>query len=241
MSLAVVVLPQPDSPIRPSVSAVAMAKLIPSTAFTQAVLRWKNAPVPTGKYLRTSLSSSSGAVMDHRCGEMRKPASCRPSRAALIVFGVLRRAARHRLGATRVKGTAGRWSNQIGRLARNGIQWLLAPELGHGAEQRLRVGVLGGIEKVSDCTHLHDPAGIHDRHAVAHPGDDAEVMRDKNQCHAGLFLDILEQVQILSLNRDVEIGGGLVSDDELGASSQGDGTDDALAHATAHLVGIAAH
>jgi hypothetical protein len=101
--------------------------------------------------------------------------------------------------------------------------------------------VLGGIKQVAHSAHFHDPAGIHDRHAITHLGDNAEIVRDENERDAGLLLDIHEQVEILSLNGDVEIRGGLVGDDELGAAGQGDGADDALAHAAAHLVRIAAH
>src|SRR5262245_2482625 len=194
MSLAVVVLPQPDSPIRPSVSPAAMEKLTPSTAFTQPVLRLRIAPVPTGKYLRKLSSSSSGAVMHHRCSEPGQPASGCPPWGALNVLGILRRAVLHHLGATWVKGAAGWRACQIGRLARNGIEWLLASELGHGAQECFGVGVFGGIEQVAHSPHFHDPAGIHDCHAIAHLGDDAEIVRDENECDTGLLLNIHEQV-----------------------------------------------
>ena len=140
-----------------------------------------------------------------------------------------------------MKGAACRRASQIGRLARDGIERLLAAELGHGAEQRLGVGMLGRAEQVAHRAHFHDPARIHHGHAVAHLGDDAEIVRDEDQRHAGLLLDVHEQVEILGLDGDVEIGRGLVGDDELGATGQRDGADDALAHAAAHLMGIAAH
>src|SRR5262249_32608921 len=156
-----VVLPQPDSPIRPSVSAAAMLKLMPSTAFTQAVLRANKAPLPTGKYLRTSSTSSSGAVMKHLCCQ---PASRRPIQAACNVIGFLRGTARNRIGAARMEGAAGRWPRQVGRLAGNGIKRLLAAELGHGAEQCTGIGVPRSTEKLAHGAHLHNAAGVHDRH-----------------------------------------------------------------------------
>src|SRR5262249_61609475 len=137
MSLAVGALPQPDSPIRPSVSPAAMEKVTPSTAFTQPVLRLTIAPVPTGKYLRRLSSSSSGAVMHHRCGETGQPASCCPPWGALNVLGILRGTARHHLGATRVKGAAWRRGRPIGRLGREGKGRLLAPEVGPGVDKGL--------------------------------------------------------------------------------------------------------
>ena len=51
-------------------------------------------------------------------------------------------------------------------------------------------------------------------------------------------LQVLQQLEILRLDRDVEIGGRLVGDDQLRARRQRDGADDALAHAAAHLVRI---
>src|SRR5262249_10509542 len=159
--LAVVVLPQPDSPIRPSVSAPAMLKLMPSTAFTQAVLRASKAPLPTGKYLRILSTSSSGAVMKHLCCQ---PASRRPIRAACNIIGFLRGTARNRIAGARMKSAAGRRPRQVGRLAGNGIERLLAAELGHGAEQCTCVGVLRPTEKLAHGAHLHNAAGVHYRH-----------------------------------------------------------------------------
>ena len=52
-----VVLPQPDSPTRPSVSPWRTVKLTPSTAFTQAVT-FCNTPERTGKYFFRSCTTS---------------------------------------------------------------------------------------------------------------------------------------------------------------------------------------
>src|SRR5262245_20921952 len=62
MSFEVVVLPQPDSPTRPSVSPVLMVKLTPSTALTQPRQRPRREP-PTAKYFLRSRTSSSGSPM----------------------------------------------------------------------------------------------------------------------------------------------------------------------------------
>ena len=49
MSLAVVVLPQPDSPTMASVSPWGIEKLMPSTAFTQPTTFVQSTPSVTGK------------------------------------------------------------------------------------------------------------------------------------------------------------------------------------------------
>jgi len=59
----------------------------------------------------------------------------------------------------------------------------------------------------------------------------------KISADAGRALEILQQIQVLELDRDVEVGGGLVGDDEARAPRLGDGADDPLPHAAAELVG----
>src|SRR5262245_45404485 len=222
----------------PSVSAAAMLKLMPSTAFTQAVVRGSSAPLPTGKYLRTSSTTSIGALMKHLCC---KPASRAPIQATLNIIGFLRCTAWKCIAAAWMEGAAGRWVRQVGRLAGDGIERLFAAKLGHGAEQCAGVGMFRRAEKIAYGAHLHDASGVHHRHLIAHLRDNPEVVGDKDQCNTGLLLNIHEQVQILRLNGDIEIGGGLVGDYELGPAGKRDGANDALAHAPAHLVGIAAH
>ena len=51
INLAIVVLPQPDSPTKPNVSPVAMEKLTSSTAFTWPVAPKPNRLLPAAKYL----------------------------------------------------------------------------------------------------------------------------------------------------------------------------------------------
>ena len=53
-----VVLPQPDSPTRPSVSPLRMSNDTPATALTDADLALQHAPLVTGKSLTRSLADS---------------------------------------------------------------------------------------------------------------------------------------------------------------------------------------
>jgi hypothetical protein len=52
------------------------------------------------------------------------------------------------------------------------------------------------------------------------------------------FLQIHHQLQDLGLDGDVQSGGGLVGDKQLGLAGQGDGDHHALTHAAGELVGI---
>src|SRR3990170_5896757 len=80
MQRPVVDLPQPLSPTRPRVSPWRMPKLMPSTAFTSAILRWKMMPAVTGKYIFRSWIST-------RMSPSRKTVSP-PAVCALGLIGV---------------------------------------------------------------------------------------------------------------------------------------------------------
>src|SRR6516165_5518482 len=95
ISLEVVVLPHPDSPISPSVSDGWIAKSTPSTALTQPILRRNTAPVLTGKYFWTCSSSSNGADILLLQRALDEPAFRCPVRGKVMIFGLLCLALRH--------------------------------------------------------------------------------------------------------------------------------------------------
>ena len=130
---------------------------------------------------------------------------------------------------------------QIWRLARDGVEGLLATELWYCSEQGLGIGMPGIREELSHRTVFDDLARIHDRHFVAHLGDDPQIVGDEDQRHAGVPLQVFEEVQILRLDGHIQVGGGLVGDDQFGAARQGNSADDALPHTATHLMRILAH
>src|SRR5262245_57851739 len=85
-------------------------------------------------------------------------------------------------------------------------------------------------------TALHDAAGVHDRHAVTHSGHHAEVMRNEQDGHTCFRLQALQELQVLKLDGHVERGGRLIGNEHLGLTADGNGADDALLHAAAHLM-----
>jgi len=76
---------------------------------------------------------------------------------------------------------------------------------------------------------------------VADVFDDGEVVGNEQVGQAELFLEILEQVDDLGLDRDIEGAHGLIADDEFRLHGQGAGDADALALPTAKFVGVAIH
>ena len=111
-------------------------------------------------------------------------------------------------------------------------------EARHRAEQRLRVGMARLREQVLDGGLLDLAAGIHDDDALGHLGDDAEVVRDEDDGGAGLGLELAHEIEDLRLHGDVERGGRLVGDQQLGIAGERHGDHDALAHAAGQLVRI---
>src|SRR5438094_5758330 len=153
ISLEVVVLPQPDSPMTPRVSRASTAKSIPSTALTQPIRRRGKTAVVTGKCLVSPSTSNSGGDMKVLFGWLAlrnsTPAPRRPPGTDPQLGRLLTGAARHRLGAARVKGAARGQRSEIRRMAGNGEQRLLAAELRHRAEEALGVGMLRRVEQLA--------------------------------------------------------------------------------------------
>ena len=69
-------------------------------------------------------------------------------------------------------------------------------------------------------------------------GGNAEIMGDQQHRGADLAPEIIDQIEDAALDGDVERRGRLVSDDQLGLERDGDGDEDALAHAARQLVRI---
>ena len=77
-------------------------------------------------------------------------------------------------------------------------------------------------------------------HALAHAGDDPEVVRDQDQRGVALRDERSEQIQDLSLDRHVERRRGLVGDQELRLAREGDRDHGALPHPAGELVRVVA-
>ncbi len=81
----------------------------------------------------------------------------------------------------------------------------------------------------------------HHRHPVGHAGDDAHVVADQHDGGLQLGLQIAHDLQDLGLHRDVERGGRLVGDEQVGAAHHRHRDHHALAHAAGKLVRILPH
>ena len=107
-----------------------------------------------------------------------------------------------------------------------------------GGEQAPGVGVTGRLEDRAGRARLDDLARAHHAHALGHLADDPEVVGDEQQRHAELRLQRAEQREDLGLDGDVERGGGLVGDEQIGLVGQRHRDHHALALAARELVRI---
>ncbi len=74
--------------------------------------------------------------------------------------------------------------------------------------------MLRAREEVGGRLGLHDEAVVHHRDTGRYPAHYLEVVRDEEDSHADLALELLEELEYLGLDGHVEGGGGLVGDEE---------------------------
>ena len=85
---------------------------------------------------------------------------------------------------------------------------------------------------------LDEHAGVHDVDALAHAGDDAEVVRDHDQRRVALGDEALQQLEDLRLDRHVERGRRLVGDQQLRLAGERHRDHRPLAHPARELVRV---
>ncbi len=110
--------------------------------------------------------------------------------------------------------------------------------LGLGGEQMPCVGVLRALEHLLGPAFLDDLARVHDVDAVGHVAHHAQIVGDEQHRHAALLLQLLEQLQDLRLDGDIERGGGLVGDQQVGLVGERHGDHHPLTLAAGELIGV---
>ena len=253
ISRPTVVLPQPDSPTSPSVSPGWIEKLTSSTARTTAFL-----VAELGAH-REMLGQP--AHREHGAGALRRRlqragAARGPGDLAVRDLGVAM-AARHAAGVgrierrllvayrnaertTRRKAAARRCVGEVRHQAFDGLEPRAARpvEPRHRAQQPHRVGMARPVEHRVGRALFGHARGVHHDDAVGVARHHAEIVRDDDQRDVELARQVLHQLQDLRLDGDVERGGRLVGDDELGIAGEPDRDHHALAHAAGELVRI---
>src|SRR5439155_6331764 len=204
MSLDVVVLPQPDSPTRPSVAPAGMANETESTARTTPEDQ-PSAPLRTTKCLVRAMTSSIGLL-----SPAMEPAARRVA-GRDVRLGWRLDAAVERGRAARGERAARAERREVGRLAGDrGEARAPHPEARDRLEQGARVRMGGLGEDPAHGSGLDDTARVHDGHAIAGPRHDPEVVGDEDHREAVALLQLLEQAEVLRLDGQIEAGRRLV-------------------------------
>ena len=113
----------------------------------------------------------------------------------------------------------------------NGVQQCIGfLKFGNGTKKPLRVGVGPIIKNLLPASVLRHAASIHDAQIIGYLVDDSHVVGDQQDGHAGLFLQITHQTQVLSLNGDIQSRGGFIGDELFGLTGQGHSDHDPLFH-----------
>ena len=142
--------------------------------------------------------------------------------------------------AARRERALGRRAEHVPRRARDRHQPLPAAgvEPRDALQQPERVGVPRPREEPVGRAGLHEHAGVHHVHALAHARDDAEVVRDQDERRVEVGDEGLQQLEDLRLDRDVERGRRLVGDQELRLARERHRDHRALAHSARELVRV---
>ena len=253
MTRAKVVLPLPDSPTRPSVSPARSSR---STSLSARISR----PSCLNVLLTSSAAHDGRVVVARDRGAQRRGAAVvrgtvwasRPEVAAAAAR--LRSTARRsgscsrQIGCTSPQRSAKTQPSSFapigGRRARDRVEPALV--LAHAgpwqaAQQADGVGVARVLEDVAGRALLDQPPGVEHADAVAHVGDDAEVVADEEHARAELLAQVRDEVEHLGLHGGVEARGRLVEDQQRRVRGQRHGDHDALQHAARELVRVPAH
>ena len=141
--------------------------------------------------------------------------------------------------AARGERAAGRQRGQRRRCAgyRHQACALRGVQAGHRAEKPCGVRHSAVTVQLLDRCDLDGSSGVHHQCPVRELGDHTEVVGDDQNACAGDVARGLEHVEDLRLHRDVQGGGRLVADQQIGIVGDRDGDDHTLSFAAGQFMG----
>ena len=78
----------------------------------------------------------------------------------------------------------------------------------------------GVIENVVHCARLDDLSCVHDHYGIRHAGHNCEVVRDQDDGHAIVLLQLSHEFENLRLYCHIERSGGFVGDQDRRTTGQ---------------------
>ena len=130
---------------------------------------------------------------------------------------------------------------QVGDVPPYWDEVLLAVDPRDGLQESRSVGVLRAGESLLRGCDLRHPSRIQDDDLLGHLGDYPHVVRDEYQGHTKFLLEVPEEVEDLSLYRDVQVRGRFVRDQKVWLPGQRPGNGYPLPHPPAELVRVGLH
>src|SRR5215203_3290897 len=129
-----------------------------------------------------------------------------------------------RLPAPGVEPACRRWRDRAGYVTgqQNPLPLLAASSVRHrhGRHQRDCVGMHGRAVQRLRVGQLDDLAEIHDGHPIRDVAHHRQVMGDDHVSQVEFFLQVLQQIEDLRLNRDVQGRDRLIGNDQPGAQGE---------------------
>ena len=95
-----------------------------------------------------------------------------------------------------------------------------------------------GGEDLFDAARFHNATGVHDCDAIAHVGDNGEVVRNQDEAEPVLLAHTVEQLKDLRLHDHIERRRRLIADQHGGGAREGDCEHRALSLSAGELMGI---
>ena len=111
-------------------------------------------------------------------------------------------------------------------------------QLGQRGKQSPGIGVTGVVEYVVNTTDLYDLSCVKNSNTVSDVGYDTKVVGDEYDGVIELSLQLLEQIEDLSLNGNVKSRSRLVANKHLGLTGKSNSNNDSLSHTAGILEGI---
>ena len=253
--LARVVLPEPVSPTRPTISPGQIFRFTPDSTW------FARQPRPRTTSTRLQRASSGGRALasvgasgrvglrGHRAASSasmrrRRQLGVVDADAARLVPGAEPGQRRSRPDRQASMAAGQRSANRQPVISRADLRRLAGDHLELAAlevadrgdpQQRLGVGMPGPLDDLLDRARLDHLARVEDDHPVAQLPDHGQVVGDEQHRQAALVAQVLEQLDDLRLDGDVEGGGGLVGDEQPRVAGDRDGDHDPLQHAAGQL------
>ena len=146
------------------------------------------------------------------------------------------------IGAAGAEGAAGGRVQRAGNVAGQHNTLVLSGGLGvrqrNGGHQALGIGVQGMIIDLPGICQLHHFTKVHDGDSVGNVTHNQKIVGNEQISKAHLILQFIKHIDDLCLDRNVQSGNRLVTDNELGIHGHGPGNADALTLTAGELMGI---